>query len=617
MILFAIDDIIGYLALVIFLFVGSVAWIRFRSFLLPGKALELDAYDVHYNLHLLKQALRALNCKYKIAKDHDDRIVRYDYQNGHFQIRIPADSPFVQLIYPFFFTTSADHLEAVRTICNKCNLSNAMCHIIYTSNAEKNVLDVHLTAGLLLTEKTSRKTLERVMRNAFAWQNTFEKLFKAHLEESAHEQTQDNERDTLQFSRELFLLREQELLTQPLPTVERSTEEKPVTLGDTVARIFGLHSMEPLNLQITLVSQQHDDKGQLAEPKMRVLTDSDEIRGLALPTLLYDSDGNVLADEATLLLEYIDLSNTTTRQLSLVLNTEKESGPTSYYRITMTLLPLSLSREVTAESRENRVETVSVLAAYDRRGAEEKTAEFNYMWKEAMAKGQADGKNSDEELTPEERFICHCQDSHAARWCYEGRKYYLAGRFLEALTPLLNAFDVLEGQYDKMDDNQREQFHDLCYMIGFCYCELQRYEEGYFYLNIIMPLNRITYTEEFINCIVNMNDFRAVHYIDGLLMTLEHPIIDIQQGDDDDEEEDEEENGDGGQTAESHGNNETFGYLTAFKNFLRRRKAYALINFGHHEEAEKLLREMLNEPDNSDFAIQELAYLQKIKEEKS
>lgn len=614
MILFVIDDIIGYLALVIFLFMGAVAWARFRSFLLPENALDLDAYDVHYNLHLLKQALRALNCKYKISKDHNDRIVRYDFQNGHFQIRIPADSPFVQLIYPFFFTTSADHLEAVRTICNKCNLGNAMCHIIYTSNAEKNVLDVHLTAGILLTEKTSRKSLERIMRNAFAWQNSFEKLFKNHLEESARQQTHDNERDTLQFSRELFLLREQELLTQPLPTVERSTDETVVTLSDTVARVFGLRSMEPLSLQITLISQHHDDNGQQAEPRTRVLTDSDEIRGLALPTLLYDHDGTVLADQATLLLEYIDLSNTTTRQLSIVLNTEKTSGPTDYYRITMTLLPLSLSREVTLESRENRVETVSVLAAYDHRGAEEKTAEFNYMWKEAMAKSQGNGKEGrEEELTPEERFICHCQSAHVARWCYEGRKDYLAGRFLEALPPLLNAFQELEGQYDKMEDAEREQFHDLCYMIGFCYCELQRYEEGYFYLNVIMPLNRITYTEEFINCIVNMNDFRAVHFIDGLLMNLEHPIIDMEQGRDDDEEEDEE---DDDQSGKSHANSESFSYLTAFKNFLRRRKAYALINFGHHEEAEKLLREMLNEPDNSDFAIQELAYLQKIKEGK-
>ena len=51
----------------------------------------------------------------------------------------------------------------------------------------------------------------------------------------------------------------------------------------------------------------------------------------------------------------------------------------------------------------------------------------------------------------------------------------------------------------------------------------------------------------------------------------------------------------------------------AFINFLRRRKAYILVEQKDYDNAEKLLKQMLDEPDSSDFALQELAYIQKNK----
>ena len=53
--------------------------------------------------------------------------------------------------------------------------------------------------------------------------------------------------------------------------------------------------------------------------------------------------------------------------------------------------------------------------------------------------------------------------------------------------------------------------------------------------------------------------------------------------------------------------------LASFLSFLRRRKSYVLIECKRYDEAEKLLKSMLNDPSSSDYAINELAYLQKIK----
>ena len=103
-----------------------------------------------------------------------------------------------------------------------------------------------------------------------------------------------------------------------------------------------------------------------------------------------------------------------------------------------------------------------------------------------------------------------------------------------------------------------------------------------------MPLHNIVYTEEYINCMVNGGDLRAYGIIEGLLQEL----------------------------ANLPEKERAKSYFAPFMNFLKRRKAYVLVERRSYEEAEKLLRKMIDEPDNADFAIHELAYIQKKKEMK-
>ena len=98
------------------------------------------------------------------------------------------------------------------------------------------------------------------------------------------------------------------------------------------------------------------------------------------------------------------------------------------------------------------------------------------------------------------------------------------------------------------------------------------------------------------NCLVNSKDFRAIYVINGILDALPKP----EDSSDEDEENSE-------STPKEDPN------LVVFKNFLRRRKAYVLVDLKMWDEAEKLLQELLQEPANADFALSELAYLQKQK----
>jgi hypothetical protein len=53
--------------------------------------------------------------------------------------------------------------------------------------------------------------------------------------------------------------------------------------------------------------------------------------------------------------------------------------------------------------------------------------------------------------------------------------------------------------------------------------------------------------------------------------------------------------------------------MVAFVGFLKRRKAYLLVSLERYDEAESLLKQLLNDPENSGFALRELAYIQKKK----
>lgn len=148
-------------------------------------------------------------------------------------------------------------------------------------------------------------------------------------------------------------------------------------------------------------------------------------------------------------------------------------------------------------------------------------------------------------------------------------------------------------EYPAMDPEDTHNFYEVCYLLGSCYTCLGQYKEGLYYLQPTISTRRITYTEMYVNCLVNSHDFRALGFVNELLQDLVPPIENEIEDDENYQE-------------EMHANN-------AFINFLKRRKAYMLVERKCYDDAEKILKEMLDEPDSSDFALQELAFIQKNK----
>ena len=95
------------------------------------------------NKKRLDKALKALNTQAVWEKDHDDIVAHFDYQSGHFRVRLEKNSFYTRLFYFYFFDAPISYLETVRSLCNQCNLNAESCRIVYTINEKTGKTDLH------------------------------------------------------------------------------------------------------------------------------------------------------------------------------------------------------------------------------------------------------------------------------------------------------------------------------------------------------------------------------------------------------------------------------------------------------------------------------------------
>ena len=525
----------------------------------------------------VNDALKKLNCNVKWEKINEDLIAHFDYQSGHFNIRLEKNSPYVRLIYLFFFNAELDHIELVRNVCNQCNLNTETCRLVYSLDENKGTVDVHIVNALLFNDSTVKEVLERAMKNIFHWQRVFVMRYSALKETSEKASCHDVEKRDATWKRELFLIREQEIIHQEDGPEWHESMADPVQLRHLLASAMGLTDIVPSRLVLTCNDQ------------VTVMEDVDAILDYNISSLLI-ADNKFVRSSAVALVSYYDPRNPVKlRQLTMCFEQQEETDDTLYYRITLALSPLSVSKSVGFDDLQRQKLMSSVLLGHDLTPADKRLAKFRYVWKEAMAK-QRSGR--DNELTDDEKLLCKLQNPSYGHDLLHGKALFEQKRFYESVLILENIFWQLQSSFDRMEMPAREAFIEVCYLVGACYTHLRQYRRASYYLQLTLPAHRITHMQTFINCLVNGHDFRAMTFIDSFLSEL-LPVVGEESLEN--------------TTAEMY-------EIAAFVGFLKRRKAYLLVRSERYDEAERLLKQLLDDPANSDFALRELAYVQKKKQ---
>ena len=491
--------------------------------------------------------IREYNCNVKHTdKDH----VFFDFQGGHFVAEVDS-SKWTAIVYPGIITLPVGKLDIVRHACNNSN-SGSFFRFVYGLNDAQTEVSVDI-----------RFTVTRALPSEFADYlggcMYVQRGFCQAIEES-----RETDENTMLKNRELFLMRQQELSCRHSgPESNRFDADHPLKL-DTILRSVGITDAIYRRLEVSV------------DGECRVITDGGEIHDFNMPaTLLFDNDvpDSPFDNEmATAVLKYYLVDDDEPHYLSIVAVAQGHDGGSHYIRLMVSRLAKPLSRNHSLDAR-----YCQFLVVIDNVSPEKKLQEFNYMLGEAEIKARDGGK-----LTDEEELLLNLNNADSSYDTYWGNKYFLQGRYYEALQHYLNTFNANFHDYYKMSGAKYDAMLDICYRIGFCYNELKNFHEAFYYLNILNGSHVIAHVAEYVNVLANGSDVRSI-------IVIKHILASLRDSYSVENEED---------AVPDH--------IVEFSNFLHRRLGYSMIEFNQLEEAREIFTKLLNEPDSKDYAENEL-----------
>ena len=524
----------------------------------------------------LEQLLKDNHCEYTIRQEENhSTIISFEFQAAHFIASVRQQDDCVEITYPTMATAPVSQLELVRAKCNERNYGNMLFKYTYTVDHEKGQVQVHMS---FFNNRIDADQIIHELKAAFHFQRDWLRDYDEAVALSRDNDTLDLESELYKHRREMFLLRHQELRHQLDGQVAHlATGTRALPLWQMLETVSPLPDSSLLFMTVnTLGGQQR-------------LEDEQSIRGYDLRRALVDGEGTqaILArDYAVLDLHYRQGQDEQPRLLTLSLTAEGQDDHCLYTRVTITQVPRNASRMNSLSNENRQPRSVSLLIALDRSDDKQRQQEFDYMWSDALLKtrhGEQDSLNEDQYMLSQ----VHIAD--VAYNLYWGQQLFNGGRYYEAILHLENVFNSFRQNFFEMKDNHKRVFMETAYKLGFCYNELGLNKQAFYYLDLMASDGNIRHTMELVNAMANSKDLRLFSYTEGVMEEVKRNF---------NEDDELPEN------------------IKDFINFLRRRRGYAYIDFNQLDKAETIFTQMLDEEDNADYAIHELAYIKKLRQQR-
>lgn len=529
-------------------------------------------------LELLERTLASLNCDYEVKKMSRGFLqVWFMYQGGHFVVYLDPTRAVANLTFPDFLDAKGDELNLVRMICNGIN-NNALSHFTtYKLNPGDNTITVHITASVVLDELRDFKSyFSNTLSLCFVLRQQFVSQYEKFAELNKESLVTDPEEDYFDRERLDYMLRKREERNQGQGAPFGTFGKGECTLGSLMQYLTRARYLDYLSLRV-------------AGDEVLTISEEEEIDRYDLPGALVErsADGKLhfSAETKVLLLNYAfpDDGRGVPRLMTLTLEAKGETAEALYVRVTACGSQPATPDQGTEQPRGDVLAT-SLLLACDKADGTARRAEFKYLWEEAREKQNA--KPALSRATAQE-LAAALPESGAAYHLYWGKKYFNAKRFFEAQAHLLKAWNYFNLRVDKLDEKSKEAFYSTSFYLGCCYEEVGLPAIAYYFLDVLLPLQRPVYAKAYINCVVALNDFRAEGMIDNLMENMTSP-----------EDEDD-------STAADN--------YKDFARFLRRSKGVVCMNKGKLGEAERIFKKMLNDPREEDFALGALARIREMR----
>ena len=522
-----------------------------------------------------EQFLKANNCTYKISKDEDATTFTFDFQAAHFVATIRKQDDCVEITFPCIASAPMSQLDLVRSRCNDRNSSNILFKFTYTIDNEENEVNIHMS---FFNNAIDDDIIKHELAAAFHFQREWIKAFDNDVATSKENDTSDLESELYKHQREMFLLRHLEMRHQldlSAGAIANGTNALP--LWQMLETVSPLPAARLLFMTVNTVSHQER------------IEDEEKMRNLDLRRVLTQGEGKearFMRDYAVIDLHYTQGMDQVPRMATIAITAEGQDDHCLYSRVTVTIPPRNVSRMNSLSNELRQPQSISMLIALDRSNDKQRQQEFDYMWSDAQLKVK---NNEQHSMTEDQIMLSQAQNANVAYNLYWGQQLFLNKRYYEAMLYLENVFNSLRAHFFELNADQRNIFLEVAYKLGFCYNELGLNKQAFYYLDLIATDGNIRHTMELVNAMANGKDLRLFSFTDNVLSEVKRNFNQDEELPDN---------------------------IRDLINFLRRRRGYAHIDFNQLDQAEKIFTQMLDEEENADYAINELAYIKKLRQQR-
>ena len=517
--------------------------------------------------------LKDYNCQYDIEHEDNATIYNFEFQAARFVAAIRKQDDCVEVTFPTMSSFPIAQLDLVRAKCNERNNSNILFKYSYSIDHETNKVDVHMS---FFNNKVESEDLVHELKAAFHFQREWHKDLDEAVAIARDSDSMDLESELYKHQREMFMLRRLELKHQlDSSAASFAVGVGPLPLWQMLQTVMPLPQSTLLFMTVNTVDGQQR------------LEDEEAIRLFNLRHALVEGDGDkarLTRDYAVLDLHYKQGQDEQPRLLTIALTAEGEDKHSIYTRVTVTQVPRNASRMNSLSNEGRQPHSVSMLIALDRSNDKRYQQEFEYMWTDARIKARNGEEGS---LTEDQELLSQVNEADVAYNLYWGQRMFYAERYYEAILHLENVFNSYREDFFVMKPKHKQVFMETAYKLGFCYNELGLHKQAFYYLDLMASDGNIRHTMELVNSMANGKDLRLFSYTEGVMDEVKRNFSEDEELPDN---------------------------IRDFINFLRRRRGYAFIDFNQLDKAEEIFTRMLDEEENADYAINELAYIKKLRQ---
>lgn len=386
-----------------------------------------------------------------------------------------------------------------------------------------------------------------------------------------------------------WIYREHEIYEQKEKGSFRTSRESRITLGEILSHTFNIKEEEISQLCI-------NNEGHITQIEDQPRIWQWDLLSPYLPneekTILSDKHifYTLLYRDATPNEKYFDKSkfNASGSIMIHTFSAGKYKDSTSYIDVTICAPMFTHTKQIQHKLRQDYIHYKNFSIAYDYKAPSQALAEYKFLKEEV----ESHPKEKPSRLSEKEWALLQNITEDIGNEFYWGKKAFNECRYLDAILYFENIYLSLCNRWYKKGLSSKEMnlLTETAFLIGFSYNDLKLYDKAYQYLELAARSNSKTqkYKKEFINCLVNSKNLLSIIYIDDYLQDIKN--ISTKERSEED-------------------------YNFFF--FLLRRKAYILIEMDQYEDAEYILKRLLEEDPDNEIVLHELAFIQTQKKKQN